>query len=399
MVPMAIRPRTPLRTFHGPTSEGGDKAYSGILRDAMSEAAHAPRDTLTHGFHSYPARMHPEIARILIPEFTRQDEIVLDPFCGSGTVLLEARVAHRQSFGVDLNPLGLRLSEVKCRAMDDDARARFLETATEIREKSEERVRSRTASRAPLPKSEVHWYDGHVLRELAGLWEEINAVEREDDRFAFEIVLSSLVVKFSRQTSDTNDEPAIKRIRKGLASEFFLRKCEELVERWYALFQDLAEDSTPPRLFHGDARNLAQLMPRGVKANFVLTSPPYGGTYDYYEHHRRRFAWLGLDARMLRENEIGARRNSSSAKAGLKAWDDELLAVLRSISSVLVSGGHAVLLIGDADIAGVRVEADTQIADMAEDARLVPVAYANQPRQDWTGAEARREHLLLLRRE
>lgn len=395
---MPIRPRTPLRAFHGPTDAGGDPAYAGMLREAMSEASHASRDTLTHGFHSYPARMHPEIARILIPEFTRRDEIVLDPFCGSGTVLLEARVAGRQGFGVDLNPLGLRLSEVKCRAMDDEARARFSLMAKEIAERSEERVRSRVASRAPLPKSEVHWYDGHVLRELAGIWEEIHAVEREDDRFAFEMVLSSIVVKFSRQTSDTNDEPTIKRIRKGLATEFFARKCEELVERWGALFGELDAESSAPRLFHGDARNLSKLMPRGVKANFVLSSPPYGGTYDYYEHHRRRFAWLGLDARMLRDNEIGARRNTKTAKSGVKAWEEELSDVLRSIGSVLVNGGSAVLLIGDADIAGVRVDADTQIAELAEDAGLLPVAFANQPRPDWIGGEARREHLLLLRR-
>lgn len=390
--------RVPLRTSGGPTFAGGDPTYARVLEDAMAAARPDNRDTLTHGFHSYPARMHPEIARLIIPEFTRRGEIVLDPFCGSGTVLVEARVAERQGFGVDLNPLGLRLAEVKTRSMDEDARERILTLLHDIGERSEERVRTRAESRAPIHRSEVHWYDGHVLRELAGLWEEIKAVEREDDRFALEIVLSSLIVKFSRQESDTSEEQVVKRIRKGLPTEFFVRKGEELIERWTEFEAELDEESVPPKLFLGDARELRTVLPRGVLADLILTSPPYGGTYDYYEHHKRRFAWLGFDGRLLRTNEIGARRNSKTKKAGLASWESELAEALTSMASVLKPDGAAVLLLGDADIAGERVDAEVQIERLASASGFDPVALASQPRPDWIGGPERREHLLLLRR-
>jgi len=54
-----------------------------------------------HGIHPYPARMIPQIARKLIKLYSKPDDIVLDPFCGSGSVLAEAN----RAIGIDINPL------------------------------------------------------------------------------------------------------------------------------------------------------------------------------------------------------------------------------------------------------------------------------------------------------
>ncbi|MET0793116.1 MAG: DNA methyltransferase, partial [Polyangiaceae bacterium] len=68
-----------------------------------------------HGFHSYPARLHPETARRLIESFSPPHGRVLDPFCGSGTVLVEARQLGRHAFGIDANPLAVELASLKSR--------------------------------------------------------------------------------------------------------------------------------------------------------------------------------------------------------------------------------------------------------------------------------------------
>ncbi|MEM2991050.1 MAG: DNA methyltransferase, partial [Halobacteria archaeon] len=49
----------------------------------------------THGLHPYPARMCPQIARKLIKLYSKPKDIIFDPFCGSGTVLVEAKLAGR----------------------------------------------------------------------------------------------------------------------------------------------------------------------------------------------------------------------------------------------------------------------------------------------------------------
>lgn len=66
-----------------------------------------------HGFHTYPARMHPTTAARLVQAVSDGSATLLDPFCGSGTVLVEAMIAGRRAVGVDLNPLAVRLARVK----------------------------------------------------------------------------------------------------------------------------------------------------------------------------------------------------------------------------------------------------------------------------------------------
>ena len=46
----------------------------------------------THGFHSYPAMMIPQVAQRLILEYSKEGDTLLDPFCGFGSVLVEAKL-------------------------------------------------------------------------------------------------------------------------------------------------------------------------------------------------------------------------------------------------------------------------------------------------------------------
>jgi hypothetical protein len=131
----------------------------------------------------------------------------------------------------------------------------------------------------------------------------------------------------------------------------------------------------------------------------VVSSPPYGGTYDYAAHHERRLPWLGIDPRRLRQREIGSRRKLSArdAEEAVGTWDREVSAMLSSIAAVLTADGLCVLLIGDADLGGSRVRADEQLRRLAPRAGLELHAWASAPRLDRRGQKPRHEHLLLLR--
>jgi hypothetical protein len=340
--------------------------------------------------------MHPAIARRIVAAYSEGREVVLDPFAGGGTVVLEAMLAGRRAAGVDLNPLAVKLADVRCSRRDARARKRFLVALEGVAVRSEERVRARVDSRAPLTREEAAWYEVHVLKELAGLREEILGVLDREDKRALLLVFSAIVVKFSKQLADTSEREVKKRIRKGLVTEFFLRKGKELVERWAELDRALPKDAFRPKLIEGDARELESILPKRVRADLVLTSPPYGGTYDYVAHHARRFAWLGIDASAFERGEIGARRRMN-AEERARAWDHEMLTVLRSIAAVRRSTeAPIILLVGDAQIGRRRVPADEQLAHLAPRAELELVASASQTREDFRGGEPRREHLLLL---
>ncbi len=373
----------------GHIDRAGDRKHAEKLA-AILAASDTEADTLTHGFHSYAARMHPAVARGAIATFPG---IVLDPFCGTGTVLLEARVASRRSFGVELSPLGVRIAEQKLDIRGDRAREGFAELLKGIGERSEERVRDRVDVRAKLPKSELQWYSPHVLKELAGLLEEIRGVKVKRDRRALEMIFSSIIVKVSKQKSDTAERIEEKRIRKGLTTELFVRKGLELVQRWGALAKAVPRDSPKTRVIHGDARDLAKLIP--TRIGLIVSSPPYGGTYDYVQHHARRYPWLRIDPGPLERGEIGARRHLRAAEDE-RRWDDQMRATLRAMSSVLETDGVAILVVGDAQLGGKRIDASRQIGGLAGEVNLVWRATASQKRPDFTGRRGRREHLVML---
>jgi len=67
----------------------------------------------THDFYNYPARFSPLLAREIISEFTTQGDLVLDPFMGGGTTLIEAKLQDRLSVGFDISSLASFLTNVK----------------------------------------------------------------------------------------------------------------------------------------------------------------------------------------------------------------------------------------------------------------------------------------------
>lgn len=373
-----------------PTRQQGEAAVARALFEALARAATDEPDALTHGFHAWPARMHRSIAATLLDALPPASDLVVDPFCGGGTVPIEARVRGRTVIGVDLNPLALRVTEVKVDVRDAASRATFLQAASEVAAASRERVKKRVKARAPLSRAQLANWSPHVLLELAGLRDEVLTVKDRRDRRALEVVLSAILTKVSSARSDTDGREQEKRIGRYLPTELFAKKASELAERWAALEAAVVKPPSPVSLFEHDARRLHEVV-RPNSAGLVLTSPPYGGTYDYASHHAARMPWLGLDDRALRQGELGARRRATAA-----SWDAEVAAMLSACGRVLAPGGLAVLLFGDAQLDGVRVAAAEQLARLAPGAGLRMLATASAPRQDRRGGPAREEHLIAM---
>jgi hypothetical protein len=388
------RDRRSLSQHGGPVRVGGNPAAAAALAAAFGRAASESPDRFTHAFHSYPARMHPSLAAEILARFADPGELVVDPFAGSGTVPIEAMVAGLPALAVDRSPLAVRLARVKARVRDRDERERLAATVREIAQRSEERVRARVAVRAPLSREEARFYEGHVLKELAGLREEILAMTDEGSaRELMLMVFSSIVLKFSNQESETSEELAPRRIRKGLVTEFFERKGLETVERAAALAQAVPRGAPFPRFVEGDALALRRIM--GAKrAGLIFTSPPYGGVYDYRDHHARRYPWLDIDPAAFSRDELGARRRHRDERDRSR-WDDEVRAMLEAFAGALTGEGRVVLLMGDALIGGELVPAERQIVALADDAGLVAVAHASESRPPFRGMP-REEHLIYL---
>lgn len=409
--PRGMGPRKERRALShvgGPAELEGDAKAAAKLSAALdvptSAEAEEQARAHVHGFHSYPARMHPSTARRLIEAFSAPGERVLDPFCGSGTVLVEAKLLKREAVGVDANPLAVKLARLKTRAWSEAERAHLVEAARRAAALSDERREAKTGASKRYGPEDMALFDAHVLFELDGLRMGIDREPDVEALRALSLVLSSILIKVSRRASDTSGHNAPRRIAAGYPARLFVRKTEELTRRMAEVEGALAKGKRATVL-DGDARALDGVADSSI--DLVVTSPPYPGVYDYLEHHEARLRWLRLRADRFNDAEIGARRHLDplGPARGRDAWRDEIGAALRAMRRVLREGGLAVLLIADSVVAGAPVFAVDLLRRVAPSAGLSLVAIASQARPHFHGPTARafaerprREHAVLLER-
>jgi hypothetical protein len=357
--------------------------------DQGSADADGPDRVHVHGFHTYPARMHPATAARLVGALSGPGATVLDPFCGSGTVLVEAMIAGRRAVGTDLNPIAVRLATLKTTPRDASSVGALVTAAHEVAAVADERRVRRAGATRRYPPDDVAAFDPHVLLELDSLRSAIAKQEDAEVRGVLELVLSAILVKVSRRASDTSTAASPRRIAAGFPARLFARKTEELARRLTELAALLPPDTQPARVSLDDATRLRTVGASTVDA--VVTSPPYVATYDYLAHHALRMRWLGLDATAFAAGEMGARRRYAKLDAdGARAsWSRELGATLRALSRVCRKGARVVLVVADSAVDGQALRADALVDAVAPGSGFVRIARASQRRPHFHGPTAR----------
>jgi hypothetical protein len=355
---------------------------------------------LTHGFHSYAGRMHASTARGAIAEWSKPGQRVLDPFCGSGTVLVEAMAAGRRAVGVDASPLAVLIARVRSTVLDEAGRVRLVESAREISDEAAERARKRIRPEIPAwARSEKTRFSPHVALELLGLRELVAATADDAIGTALRACFSSILVKFMRQP-ETGGE-STQRIGRGVPSKFFAGRAAELAQSLAALAERTPEKTPAPQIHLGDARAINVVPDRSC--DLVVSSPPYAGTYDYGEHHDVRFLWLGLSRENFDRVQVGARIEDFGSP--VRRWRRDRHRWLAEMGRVTKAGAVVVLEMGDGVVGGEPEDAAEAIRIEAPNAGLTLVAgsFQNRPPRDRRLGEIfagrpRREHILVLRR-
>lgn len=301
----------------------------------------ADAQRLTHGFHTWPAGLHPDAAAGLLGLLP--PGAVLDPFCGGGTVLVEAMLAGRQAIGRDLSPIAVRVARLRTAQVSDEVLTAFRSAAR----KATATARSATA----LPNAErlaalEHWYEPHVLRELESLRYSV-AKSPQEIRWLLEGCLSAIVVKASMRQSDTRARRVGHHRPPGTTAVLFHKKARELGRRLEDLRAALPADAPPADVAEQDARELRVKRPVAG----ILTSPPYPGVYDYLPMQHLRHVWLGLRFDPQERRELGSRRAFKGD--GLEArrlWRRDMERWMQAATQALEPGGRMVVVIGDGQV-------------------------------------------------
>ena len=355
----------------------GDEGLSKLLAEALVMDGSVER--ATHRFHTYPARMHPDAAALLIDACPGP---VHDPFCGGGTVLVEAMLAGRESSGTDLSPIAALVS--RARTADKALATPMRSAARKITEKAQLRID------VEVEEELQKWYQPHVAQELGRIRDEI-AVANEAIQPLLRAIFSSIIVKASFRKSDTQNRRETHHRAPGTTAILFHKKTRE-----FGRALETLPDGPFPTIDLADARHHRPESDRGL----IVTSPPYPGVYDYLPMQQLRSLWLGLDLRDGAMGEVGSRRafRAQGRKDALARWRSDTDQWIGAQARALGPGGRLVIVVGDGLVGNRMVDALGPTVESIRAAGLHVVARASADRPDHARETIRIEHMIMAER-
>lgn len=330
-----------------------------------------------HDFHWYPARFIPQIPAYLANTLTVKGDLILDPFCGTGSTQVESLRLMRRSIGVDIHPLAVLISKAKYMFFTENTFTRLRDIlrlklslylssfgkldVSEEKEIWQDRRFLSIASSLAVPDIFLtdRWYHPRTLLELASIRKAINEIsdpETQEVREFMDLCLvafSSILKKCSSQKehmsyvadnmipSILKYEPAPKYFWKQIAK--YVLALNQLEFELQQAFGDIPNTRELAQTIIGDAKDLHFIQDGQIDC--IITSPPYQGAIDNTTAHRLTAYWLDFDLPSLKQSEIGARWRRSRKNA-FEEYSADLTLVFREMKRVLKRGGTLALILG-----------------------------------------------------
>jgi DNA modification methylase len=318
------------------SNETREPTWQAILENGASGTAAARKDPkyVTHGIHPYKGKFYPQLAKGLINQLALPNgAAVLDPFCGSGTTLLEGYLNGLSAFGCDLHPLAAKIASAKTVVLEvsPDLLSEVVSSVLEAIETAPKTFQDRLDQFKDDCHEEIErWFAPAISRKLNWLLSTIRNASSGPVRDFLEVVYSSIVREVSHQ------DPKDLRIRyrkSPLRDADVLGKFRLQLEGQFARVEKFwkARGYSPHR-FHsvrtacGDNRHFETFEALGLKEasiDLILTSPPYAMALPYIDTDRLSLLLLmglnGSERRPLEQQLIGSREITTSARQELES--------------------------------------------------------------------------------
>lgn len=269
-------------------------------------------DRYTHFIHAYPAKLLQQIPYFFLNNsvFSSEGDTVLDPFCGTGTVLLEASVANRNAIGIDVNPLAALISKIKTTKLDIDELKNVLD---DIVIEFETYKKSKKRYHIPKISNLEYWYDSKTIRKLSKIKDIVSKIDNIDIKEFYQIVFSLCCKKFSyadprisvpvRINKDKFIqghplyESAVKKmnyIKKNEVFEFFIEQANKNIKRLEEYIHSTKGNSVKVKVINADLKNFDTSLIEKENIQLILTSPPYVSAQKYIRASSLSLQWLEL---------------------------------------------------------------------------------------------------------
>lgn len=313
-----------------------------------------------HRLHPYLGKYVPQLVEIFLQRHFTKNSVILDPFVGSGTTLVECSTYGCHGVGVDISAFNALLSRVKTTAynpfvVETDLRAALSKLSGVVNKRrgqlTLDEIFPSIEDTEPADMSDwlVTWFDPQALSELLVY----RALVRKHPESAdlMKVVLcraarsARLVTHFDLDfPKEPQTEPYYCRKHSRIcqptreAFKFLQRYTLDSIRRVkeYARLRKDVEIT----VHHGDSREISY----GVEFDGLITSPPYPGRIDYHEQHRYAFELLDLPD--LRDQEIGAAEKGTS-KSAIDTYVRDMTSVFANARRHMRRNALAVIVVDD----------------------------------------------------
>lgn len=291
-----------------------------------------------HSLHPYPAKFIPQIPHKAITMWSKEGDLVYDPFGGCGTTLLEASLLGRPSIGTDNNPVAVLVSQAKVAIYSK----RALEDLKTFADTFDAQLRNARAHPAPESDRLTFWFSAPVFKRLAAIKGVILQSPKSIQTLLMAI-FSSIIVKVSYQDSDTRYARVPRHLTPEDVDRAFKSKLDDIVR---SLPEVIVPGREKARVVLSDARKVPFIDSGTV--SLIVTSPPYLNAYDYHKYHRQRIHWIDGDVAFARDLEIGSHDEFTKPRATPDQYFVDMQLCFDEWRRVLKRGGRCLVVIGDA---------------------------------------------------
>jgi len=350
-----------------------------------------------HGYFRYIGKFPPQIARKLIVDYSADDDTVLDPMCGGGTVLTEAILAGRNKvIGYDINKVALTVSTAVSTVYDTQCLA---EMAEKILSKFTEYIsddqslfankKCKSAKAADLLGNEK-FFNTKALLELSSLYNIIAEIKNENVKSFFLTCFFSIL----RRTSLCN----VKKM--NIELDLDKKKIWPVLEAFNKSVQlNLALAADFPKLIKSQSRTIVVLREHDARIfdehdeqiGLVLAHPPYMSNTAFSESTQLQLAFLGIGHKDVWKRELRNRGSYLHEPNGVRKYLVDWCKIIREATKSLKKGGHFAAVIGDGQVDTVRIPMGVITREFMADSGLEIIKQAEHILNNNTGRTLNRK--------
>lgn len=252
-----------------------------------------------HNLIRYPATMVPFMQAKLIELFLDYDQemmVLLDPFMGSGTTIVEANNKGINTIGIDINPFAYLISKVKLTSIN------LVEL--KISEVNLiEKIKSCEEIGYNFWFDKINkWFKAEVINELSIIKHLILEEKNIDIRCVMWIAFSRTVQAVSNDRESTfklhaKAKEEIEQFNIGV-KEHFIKSMERTVEICEEYYTHYYQQQHSSELYCGNSIQILKDKIKDESIDIISTSPPYGDnatTVTYGQYSMLQLRWLPVE--------------------------------------------------------------------------------------------------------